>query len=526
MEPTRVVTAFLRNGGKVLLVRRSDDGECPSGRWGTTTIAGAAGRAEDDLDRAATEAIGGEAGLDPGAITLVRAGDPFADDDQEGGRRRVVRPYLFEATTRDVAVSSETVEADWVSPTEIRRRETTSGLWRAYERVAPTLETIEADRERGSAALSVNGLRVLRDRAGVLADRTGSAGDGNGTHNNVEANEAGDDADDTGGTDNGARPNDDGEEWAELASLARDLRGARPEMVAIGNRVNRAMADIDERTPKGIERAAQRAIERAANADEDAATVAAEALATLSSPMDGANRERADDGTGGDGTPADTGPRLFTLSRSGTVIEALRRVDPVPEEIVIAASRPGGEGIAVGEELHTTFPVTLVADAGIAGALARSGRRIDAVLVGADTIYPDGGVLNKVGTRTAAIAAAHEGVPVYVVAASAKISPDMPANPDLEANDGEAIHDGDTDGDVGADIDAGADTGFNGDADAGAGADADADPSVGIEELNPTFDVTPGELVTGIYTENGELAPTEVATVAKEFATLAAWEDR
>jgi len=456
MEALHVVTAFLRDGGEILALRRRDGADSYPGRWDAIT------HAEGEPDRTAREAVCEATGLDEADVTLVRIGDSFrvADSfevaDSESERRWVVYPHLFDVATREVTVSEATA-SEWIAPTELRRRETVPGLWRSYERVSPALETIETDHERGSAALSISALRVLRDRAGVLADRTRSTDDGDEPGTGIEGTA------------------DDG--WSELASLARALRDARPAMRVVANRVNRAIADADERNPRALERATRRAIERAAAADTEAAAVAAEVLTDRASSADDA-----------DDTPAGAGPRLLTLSRSGTVLETLRRLEPVPRKVVIAESRPGGEGTDVAEELASEHRVTLVADAGIASALCE--HAIDAVLVGADTVFPDGSVSNKVGTRTTAIAAAYEGIPVYVVTASAKISPDSPTEIDREPRKGSELYDRDATVDV----------------------------------WNPTFDVTPGEVVTGICTERGVLAPDDVATIAAEFAARA-WDE-
>jgi translation initiation factor 2B subunit (eIF-2B alpha/beta/delta family) len=501
MNSSHVLIAVLRNAGAVLVLRRSEEGGANGGRW-----AGLTGHADGDLDRDALDrrmraTIREQSGLDE-EVTLVRTGDPFVvengrESEKGEGRtepRRIVRPYLFDVTTREVTPESGT-DYEWLPPTELRHREMTPSLWESYERVAPTVETIAADRDRGSAALSTSALTVLCDRAGVLADCA----------------QRGQDRRETEGEDG----KDDGDDpWTELTTLARDLRTARPSMVAIANRVNRAMATAGDRTPGALEGVTQEVIERAASADGEAATVAAEALADLGASASPTNEGDSDDSsqdTDGD-SPGTRGPRVLTLSRSGTVIEALRALEPPPREIVIAESRPGGEGRAVAAELASDYPVTLVADAGVAYALGSGGesgsrnggeggnegnsasgreRAIDAVLVGSDTIYPDGSVLNKVGTRGMAIAAAHEVIPVYVVAASAKISPELPAEPSLEPGASEGLYAGEA----------------------------------AVEEVNPTFDVTPADVVTGICTERGMLEPDDIETIAAEFAALAAWEE-
>jgi len=412
---THVVTCFLRNRGEVLLFRRSDEVGSYSGRWGAV-----AGHAEGDPDGAAREEIREESGLGD-AVSFVRAGESFAVEDGDLETRWVVHPYLFDCDSRTVETNYETTEFEWVSPTEIRRRETVPDLWNSYERVAPTVETIEEDGDHGSAWLSVRVLEVLRDRASVLATTDGEGED----------------------------------EWDELAALAGDLRAARPSMTVLENRINRAMAEAnDQRTATAVERTAVAGIERAFEVDAGAAREAAALL---------------------DGT-------VLTLSRSGTVLDALRRADL--EEIVVAESRPAREGCGVAEALAAADrEATLIIDAAVAHVF--STRSIACVLVGADTVFPDGSVLNKVGTRGIAIAAAHEDIPVYAVAASDKISTDD--EPDFEEGDPEAVYDG----------------------------------PEGIGVANPTFDRTPSELVT-VVTENGPLDEESVADRAAAFAALAA----
>jgi translation initiation factor 2B subunit (eIF-2B alpha/beta/delta family) len=409
---THIVTCFLRNRGEILLFRRSDNVGSYSGQWGAV-----AGHAEGDPDGAAREEIREESGLGD-AVSFVHAGEPF--DVEDGDTHWIVHPYLFDSDSRAVETNYETTEFEWASPTEIRRRETVPDLWKSYEHVAPTVDTVKADTDHGSAWLSVRALEVLRDHAGVLAT-TDADGDG----------------------------------WDDLAALAADLRAARPSMTVIGNRINRAMADAnDDRTPAAVERTAMENIERALDADAAAAHEAADLL---------------------DKT-------VLTLSRSGTVLDALHQAET--EEIVVAESRPAREGVGVAEELAADCTVTLAVDAAAAHVLAE--RPVTAVLVGADTILPDGSVLNKVGTRAIAIAAAHEDVPVYAVAATDKISTDDEA--DFADGNRAAVYDGDSDVDV----------------------------------TNPTFDRTPPEFVT-VVTEDGPLDPERVADHADELRTLASW---
>ena len=244
--------------------------------------------------------------------------------------------------------------------------------------------------------------------------------------------------------------------FEEVADLARRLRRARPSMAVLENRVNRAMATAD-RTAASLETAAMDGINRAVRVDVEAGERAAAVV--------------------GDRT-------VLTLSRSGTVRRAL--AEATPTEVFVAESRPGREGVDVAEGLLADAPTTLHTDAAIGHVLATEA--VDCVLVGADAVLADGRVVNKTGTRLAAVAAAHEDVPFFVACATDKVRTEETVN--LESGRRSAVYDGDAP----------------------------------LEVTNPTFDVTPAHLVDAVLTERGEVDPSEVRDVAAELAELAAWD--
>jgi translation initiation factor 2B subunit (eIF-2B alpha/beta/delta family) len=426
-DASHVVTVFLRNDGEVLLLRRSDEVGTYAGRWGAV-----AGYAEGAPDDAARWEIDEETGLAE-AVTLVRAGDPFTFTDESVGTRWTVHPYLFDCDSRDVETNRESAAAAWVPPTELLRRETVPRLWTSYDRVRPTVESVAGDDVHGSAYVSVRALEVLRDEAGHLA----YASDG-GEGVRSEAGDAGATGD-----------------WETLAETAELLRDARPSMTALANRVNRVMARVD-RTAASVEREARVAVGDALAADREAAERAKRLVA---------------------------GDAVLTLSRSGTVADVL---SDAPSSVVVGESRPAREGVGVAERLADAgADVTLVTDAAVAHVLATDD--VDAVVVGADTVLPDGSVVNKTGTRSAALAAASEGVPTYAVTAADKVA--TASEVELESGPAEAVYDGDAD----------------------------------LAVLNPTFDLTPAEFVTGVVTERGVLDEADVREVAAEFRALADW---
>jgi translation initiation factor 2B subunit (eIF-2B alpha/beta/delta family) len=430
-DETGVVTVFLRNGSDVLLFRRSEAVGSYTGQWGAV-----AGHAEGDPGRLARAEIREETGLDPDELSFVRRGASFPVEDPDHGTWRV-NPFLFDCATRDVTTNEETAAHEWVQPPAILDRETVPRLWESYRRVAPTVADVREDREHGSEYVSRRAVEVLRDAAAAL--------------------DSGVDAPvDLPGGETGS----DGDDWARLAALAEELLAARGSMAVVAGRVNRVMDGASEqRTTATVRAGAERLL-----TDLDDARIG---------PPD-----------------ALRGAVIATLSRSGTVRDLLADCDPAA--VVVTESRPGGEGRAVARDLARSLdaPVTLCADAGVAHAL--DVREVDAVLVGADTVLADGSVVNKVGTRTLASAAAAQDVPVHVAAHTDKVaSPGHEA--DLEPRDPAEL------------------LGENG------------DPSDALDVEHPTFDVTPAALVDGYCTEAGVLAGDAVRTVADHAADRADW---
>ncbi|MFB6104227.1 MAG: NUDIX domain-containing protein [Halobacteriaceae archaeon] len=244
----------------------------------------------------------------------------------------------------------------------------------------------------------------------------------------------------------------------DLPDLAHALLESRPGMAAVTNRLNRVMAAADRADatadPATIEDLAIQEIEAAVAADDRAAATATDHLAD----------------------------RVVTISASGTVETALRAAT-VP--VLVAEARPGGEGHSLAARLADgDRPVTLAPDATIPGCIEGT----DTVLVGADTVLPDGSVHNKVGTYPLALAADRVDADCYAVCATDKIAPDAQVSTP----------------------DAPADT-------------LDAPPGVAV--TNPLLETTPATLFDGIITESGVLAPSEIDALAEDLAALGTWRD-
>lgn len=439
-----VVTAFLRNRGELLLVRRSDEVGTYAGHWG-----GISGYVEPETDDPLEDAhreIREETGLSPdGDATLVRRGEPL--DVTDGDREWTVHPFLFDTETREVSANEELADWEWLPAPTMRERQTVPSLWATYQRVAPSVESIAGDATHGAAWLSLRALEVLRDRAAVAAEHPQRG-------------------------------------WDDVATVAHDLLNARPSMAVLSNRVNRAMAvacgiDTEDnsptnptRTPAAVVASAQETLAKAVDADEEAAATAADRLATT----------------------VDTDePLVATLSRSGTVYAALTAAQPA---VLVGESRPAREGVETADRLSAAgLDVTLATDAALAWAFDERSDvpTPDAVLVGADTVLPDGSAINKVGTRALAQGARQEGLPVYVVAASDKISPSTAVH--TEFGERSALY------------------------------TPAGDASDGVEVWNPIFDRTPADCVSGVVTERGVLDAEEIGNIAEQHRTQAEWTD-
>jgi methylthioribose-1-phosphate isomerase len=112
------------------------------------------------------------------------------------------------------------------------------------------------------------------------------------------------------------------------------------------------------------------------------------------------------------------------------------------------------------------IPHAVIADSAAAHLMARG--EVDCVVTGADRIAANGDTANKIGTYGLAVAAAHHGIPLYVVAPTSTV--------DHATADGSGIPIEERDG---------------------------AELTARFAARNPAFDVTPAHLIAAIVTELG-----------------------
>jgi 8-oxo-dGTP pyrophosphatase MutT (NUDIX family) len=133
-ERRQVVTSFLEENGKILLLRRSARVGTYQGRW-----AGVSGGIDpgNTPEQQARQEIREETGLADADVELVSNAAPLAIDDVAGGLQWLVYPFRFLVRHPErIRTDWEHVEARWVAPTDLASYETVPNLWETWLRVA------------------------------------------------------------------------------------------------------------------------------------------------------------------------------------------------------------------------------------------------------------------------------------------------------------------------------------------------------------------------------------------------------
>jgi translation initiation factor 2B subunit (eIF-2B alpha/beta/delta family) len=195
-----------------------------------------------------------------------------------------------------------------------------------------------------------------------------------------------------------------GEELLErIRDAGRQLATSRPGVGAVAGAVGRVLAAAGHEAHLLELDELRRVVTEEARALDDARRRAA---ASITIQL----RERLD------------GATVMTHSASGTVREAFQQSQPA--KIICTVSEPVGEGRAFADEWREAgFDVELVEDAEAPGRV----REASILLLGADTVFADGAICNKVGTIPLAKAAAEADVPTVVAAEVIKLAP-VPAS--------------------------------------------------------------------------------------------------
>ena len=177
----------------------------------------------------------------------------------------------------------------------------------------------------------------------------------------------------------------------------------------------------------------------------------------------------------------------------GTALGVIRSTVEAGKKISVIAdeTRPFLQGarLTAWEMVQEGIPTTLISD-GMAGHLMATGC-IDVVVVGTDRVAANGDVANKIGTYMVAVLANRHKIPFYVACPLSTI--------DLSIANGSMIP---IEERAASEV-----LGFS----------ANNWAAEGVQVRNPSFDVTPADLVTGLITEQGVIFDPDENKIARLF---------
>ena len=177
----------------------------------------------------------------------------------------------------------------------------------------------------------------------------------------------------------------------------------------------------------------------------------------------------------------------------GTALGVIRATNESGKKIKVIATetRPVQQGsrLTAFELKHDGIDVSLIPDTAVGYTMAND--LVNGVVVGADRVLQTGHVFNKIGTYQVATMAKQHNIPFYVAAPLSTF--DLQSKPDdiiIEQRKASEV------------------TGIG---------DKKTAPD-GIDVINPAFDMTPPELISGIITENGVAKPPFQESIKELFA--------
>lgn len=163
----------------------------------------------------------------------------------------------------------------------------------------------------------------------------------------------------------------------------------------------------------------------------------------------------------------------------GTALGVIRSAVEAGKSIHVFAdeTRPFLQGarLTAWELAYDNIPCTLITDS-MAGWFMKQGK-INAVVVGADRIAPNGDAANKIGTYSVAVLAKAHKIPFYVAAPISTFDPEISTGEEIPIEQRDTREVSEINGHV-------------------------LTPE-NIQIENPAFDVTPESLISGIITEYG-----------------------
>lgn len=138
VEEIHVVTSFLENNGRILLLKRSELVGTYQGLW--AGVSGYLEKGDQAYERAVTE-IAEEVGISN--PKLLKEGEPVCSRDEK--TLWVVHPFLFHVDSPEVKLDWEHKEFKWVSPSQIPEFETVPRLPKTFGAVVQGLRPSDGE---------------------------------------------------------------------------------------------------------------------------------------------------------------------------------------------------------------------------------------------------------------------------------------------------------------------------------------------------------------------------------------------
>ena len=126
MRSTKIVTSFIKDNEKLLILKRSDKVKSMKGLW--AGISGIIEKNEEPLKRAKIE-IFEEVGIIEDKITLVRSAEEMRiNSPQYENHEWEIFPFLFEAKNPIIKLNWENSEFKWINKEELKNYDTVPSL--------------------------------------------------------------------------------------------------------------------------------------------------------------------------------------------------------------------------------------------------------------------------------------------------------------------------------------------------------------------------------------------------------------
>ena len=133
MRKTKIVTSFLRNSEKILLLKRSEKVKSMKNLW-----AGISGIIEDNekpIKRAKIEILE-EVGIEELDITLMKEGNKILiESPQYVNHQWEVYPFLFSCSNKEIKLNWENSDSRWIKINELNNFTTVPSLDRVLARL-------------------------------------------------------------------------------------------------------------------------------------------------------------------------------------------------------------------------------------------------------------------------------------------------------------------------------------------------------------------------------------------------------